>query len=478
MSVNVNGISESQAYKIWYNYNFKGNSVGVSDSDYAALVKKWHSELNKWSNLANDENKYEISDEDFDDAKSTGKDNAKKETGYDGGHGNMLGRTIADGACAAVGAGVASPAIANAAKGAVGKIKGLFGGKSSSSTATKSAKGAGKAGVLVACALSVASAVLYMVKKPNKDQVEACETMKNEVLPEQQQILADTQDNLAETGELALSAAEEAEEVNEEANANIEEQKTEFDSMKETLYYIESDKASGMTLREDQKEWLKNNLPLMQEKGAEVAELQESATEDVEEKYEALGDLQENFDNAAESSANVEGVTEFAESFDRATKNNCTAEGIIQGIGGASAAINGAKAISIGTGLSIFGGIAYIAAGVAAVAAGVKDGFAAAEQFKWAGIAGDAIDARKNTQDMNEETQEIYEEGVDDYEGFMGVVEDLELDIPDDMEVTEEEAAMATAPSAQPPQNNPEQSTDEDVDKVNLKKKKSEKDSK
>ncbi len=480
MSVNVNGISESQAYKIWYNYNFKGNSVGVSDSDYAQLTKKWKSALCKWSELAKDDNQYEITDDKFDSAKEAGKNSAKDATGYDGSKGGMITRGVGDAAGAIAGAvsqkvgeKVLGKAMVKCTSGAVGK------GLTSEASACKAAN------FIVAAPLALSIGTLYMAKKPNEKEKNASNQLRDELLPEGQEQLYETQDNLEEADAIAQEAAEEAEEANEEANANIEEQKTEFDSMKETLYYIESDKASGMTLREDQKEWLKNNLPLMQEKGAEVAELQESATEDVEEKYEALGDLQENFDNAAESSANVQGITEYAEGFDNTAKIMCYVEAGSQGLNAASGAKAAYEAASFAaSGSALFGATAWAWAFAAMGAAGAAlSGVGVGQQIKWAGEINQEIDVRKETQDMNEETQEIYEEGVDDYEGYMGVVEDLELDIPDDMEVTEEEAAMGTTPDGQPSvqepnaQNKPAQPVEETIDDDNSKKKKAEKDS-
>ena len=71
-------------------------------------------------------------------------------------------------------------------------------------------------------------------------------------------------------------------------------------------------------------------------------------------------------------------------------------------------------------------------------AAGVMSGIGTAEQFKWAGEVGTEIGMRKDTQDLNTATQDIYDEEIDAYDGLMTGVEDLELEIPDDIEPPED----------------------------------------
>ena len=61
-----------------------------------------------------------------------------------------------------------------------------------------------------------------------------------------------------------------------------------------------------------------------------------------------------------------------------------------------------------------------------------------AQQTKWAGEVGNEIEMRKTTQDLGSTTSDIYDESIDGYEGSMAAVEDLELLIPEDMEVPEE----------------------------------------
>ena len=57
---------------------------------------------------------------------------------------------------------------------------------------------------------------------------------------------------------------------------------------------------------------------------------------------------------------------------------------------------------------------------------------------------GDEIDARKATQDLNSATTDLYDENIDIYAGQMEGVEDLELEIPEEMEVPEDVMSQLT----------------------------------
>ena len=68
---------------------------------------------------------------------------------------------------------------------------------------------------------------------------------------------------------------------------------------------------------------------------------------------------------------------------------------------------------------------------------GGKDISELIEQIKWAGEIGTEIDMREATQDINTETMTVYDEQIDYFAGYMEGVEDLELEIPDDIEAPE-----------------------------------------
>ena len=79
--------SQAYAYKCWYNYNYGGNTMGISAKDMGEITQTWNSELTKWratAKTSQDENKYEIADDDFNTAKLNAKNTIKDETGYNG----------------------------------------------------------------------------------------------------------------------------------------------------------------------------------------------------------------------------------------------------------------------------------------------------------------------------------------------------------------------------------------------------------
>jgi hypothetical protein len=77
------------------------------------------------------------------------------------------------------------------------------------------------------------------------------------------------------------------------------------------------------------------------------------------------------------------------------------------------------------------------ALGIASIAAGVSSGVAAVEQFKMASQVGDEINVREATQELNAATNEMYTEEIDVYDGFMTGVEDLEMEVPEEIEAPE-----------------------------------------
>ena len=131
--------------------------------------------------------------------------------------------------------------------------------------------------------------------------------------------------------------------------------------------------------------------------------------------------------------AEVEGVTDYAEGFDNATRISCYIEGASQGL-------NGANGLTAGTKLCATAGLnigQWIMGGAAIAAGGTSLAAAMPQQIKYAGNVGTEIGMRKETQNLNVDTQGIYDENVDVYAGQLENVEGLELEIPDDLEVPE-----------------------------------------
>ena len=433
MSINVTEAlnKETYAYKCWYNYNYGKNTLGISDSDYASIIGKWKDSISAWGDFAKDENKYEISDSELSDYKAKGKQSAKDKTGYSGGKGKMIARGTVDAAVSVAGAASQKLGAKVIGKSLQGKITGS--GMTSGAGASKAAS------FVIAAPLALATAIAYLAKKANKEQKEACDTLKNEVLPEAQASLEETQDYMAETEEELLNLSEEAEEKNEEANDEIKEKKTDFDAERRIYDNLMSKKTAGEKLSEEEQIWLKEHAPLMAQISEEIDEISEGTSDEVNDLYDQMGEKEENYDEAAESIAEVDGIEDYAESFDSATRTMCYVEGaahVLNAASGAKAAYEAASFAASGT--LLFGATAWAWAFAAMGATGsAVSSVASAEQFKWAGEVGQEIDLRKATQAFSDETTEAYDEKVEVYEGAMGTVEDLELEIPDDLEVPE-----------------------------------------
>jgi hypothetical protein len=101
----------------------------------------------------------------------------------------------------------------------------------------------------------------------------------------------------------------------------------------------------------------------------------------------------------------------------------------------------------------------YAIFGINAVAV-TEFGIAAKQQGKYAKKASTEIDARKATQDLNSNLSDVYDERLEGYEGYLGVVEDLELEVPEGMEVPEEGAELPPEVET-PPETNPNNQDDD-----------------
>lgn len=485
--------SQSYAYKCWYNYNYGNNTMGISAKDMGEITQTWNSQLSNWRATAlDDENAYEIEDDDFSTAKMNGKNQAKEATGFDGKKGGMIARGTVDATVSAVGAvgsiiakNVATKAATKAAEVGAKKVitnvgskvvAGKFVNKSAQKVAEKAAekateeaakkvttettkeaaeqigkeaankaieetssqvgKNAGKSvGCIVGCTIGFATATAYMAKKPNKEQKEACDDLQDE-MNNATAALGDAQNEMSDMRDEIETLSDDAQMANEDANGEIEDKKSEYDFYKASYDALMEKVNSGEQLTDDEKELLKELVPIMQQLGVDITDTQEETTDTVGEIYEEMGTYQEGYDNAAETVAEVQGLTDYAESFDDATRTMCYVEAGAQTLNAASSGKSSYEAFALASsGSWAFGATAWAYAfGVMGATGAAMSGVGAAEQFKWAGDVGTEIGMRKDTQDLNSATNDIYAESIDIYDGQMGVVNDLEIEMPDDLE--------------------------------------------
>lgn len=468
--------SQSYAYKCWYNYNYGGNTMNISSKDMSNITATWSGQLKNWKATATkDENKYEITDDDFTSAKAAGKNNAKEKTGFNGKKGGMIARGVVDGVAGvagAIGTTVGKKVASNLAGKIVGKVVGVEAAKTAATEAAKKAatkatekaltKGASEAvakeagkkaaeksasastniGFVIAAPLALATGVAYIAKKPNKDEKEACDELQNEMM-NAQAALAENQENMAEMDEELVELSEEAQIYNEDANEDIEEKKSEFDLYKTSYDALKAKADSGEALSEDEKALFTELVPLMQELGTGIEETSEDTTDTVSEIYDEMDTYQEGFDTAAETIGEVEGLTDYAEGFDEATRVMCYVEAGLQGLNAASGTQAAVQASAHAAAGGLFGLWALPFAAMGASGAAMS-GVGVIQQIKWAGEVGTEIGMRKDTQSLNAEVSDVYDERIDNYEGYIENVEDLELEIPDDIETPEEGATGET----------------------------------
>lgn len=469
--------SQSYAFKCWENFYYGNNTMGIDSKSMGEIKQTWKEEIPNWqANALDDENAYEIPDDDFDNAYKNGRQAGQDATGYDGKTGGTIARGVGDAtlaAAGAVGAQVTKSVVTKAATKAVAnkvaaeamnqslQKAGLAGGvkvaengltkaagkatenaakKGAELTTQEAGKAVGKsAGSIVGCVIGLATATAYMAKKPNKTEKEACDKLQD-TMAESQAATMSAQEEMSAMGEELMTLSDEAATYNEEANEQIEEEKTEYDMYMQTYTALKEKAESGEQLTEEEKALYTEIVGLLTESGEVIQEVQDDTSDTVTTIYDDMGTFQEGYDYAAETVAEIQGVTDYAESFDKTTQTMCYVEGAAQTLNAASSAKSAYEAFALAaSGSWAFGATAWAYAfGAMGAAGAVMSGVGAAEQFNWAGQVGTEIEARKATQDLNAATNDVYEAEVENYDGWMSGVEDLELEIPDEIEAPED----------------------------------------
>lgn len=434
------------------------------------ITQAWEHRLSSWqSTVSNDENEYEFDDSDYEKYIEKGKNAAEQTTGYKDRQGDDWAKAIGDSTFAIGGAAVKAfggKIIQNVAGDAVNGIgtkigkagteealnkifektildnadKGVHGAIKEGQKAAKKAaeegaeKGAKNLSAYVAIATGCVTAASYWIKKPNKEEKEACDKLQTEMAGAQA-TLTESQQIMVETEEEVMALSDEANAYNEDANMTIEEEKSEYDMYYASYLAIQQKIDQGVELTDSEKELYNAVIGYMQETGTTIEEISNDTTDEVSNIFSDMESQQETFDITAESMGQINGLTDYAEGIDKTTQTLCYVEGGAQGLNAATTGLAAGKLLATA-------GIAWwnIAIAAAGAAAATSSGFASAEQFKWAGDVGTEIEMRKGTQDLNIATNEVYTEKIDSYDGMMQGVNDLELAIPDEIEAPVAEA--------------------------------------
>ena len=430
----------------------------LTGSQRGQLAAQWGvDKIKLWESV--DSTQYKIDDESWDASKSAGKDKAKEVTGHDGSKESVL-RVGIDGVASVGGAiGAAAPTLLgkgvhgglNLFSSGVGElvntgevgsegVQNVFtikeGAGDKVSNATKGDKNLGDIATIV---LTSAVALKYRLSKPNEDQHKAAMELYNAeegsgLLSDGQTSLAEAQDIMKDATEQTTALTEEAQDVNEEANENIEDDKTNLDFFRKQYEYLKAKAEGGEKLTPDEKALIQKLAPIMEQMVTDIGDTQENASTELNDKYSQIEGFEGTYDEGAETIAEVQGVTDFAEGFDSATKTMATIEGIAQGLNGASAGVAAGRLAAKSGGLGFWVVAPFVAMGAATA---VSSGFASAEQFKWAGEVGAEVDYREATQDLGVETEDVYTEELDNFAGNMEIIDDMELEVPEDVAIPE-----------------------------------------
>ncbi len=449
-------ITKTEAHKAFLNVMLHNNSMGISDKQMGEIGQLYPNEVKKWTeqlkNSSKDENDYEIDEKELEKFTSTTYKSTKNKVGYT--KGNQVkditldvlpdaGIGLASGVMLAGGKKIFEGAANAAGKKVTEKVTKKLIKKAKDEAGEKAAEEAGKkAGenitknlsAYVQVALTIAAAAKYYIDKPNKEAKEACDELQNE-MANSQCALDDQQSEMEDMGENLIALSDEANEANEEAATEIKEEKTEYDMYMASVTTIGNKIATGQKLTESERTLYNQLVPLVQASGVKIGEMSEDATELVGDIYTDMETYQEGYDYAAETMAEIEGITDYAESFDEASQVMCYVEGGAQTLNAASGARASAR---------LFAGPwwnwAIAAAGMVASAG---CGVAAGEQFKFAKGIGDEIKERNITQDMNAATMDFYDEEIDGYEALLTDTKELGHAIPDEIGGEDEIETMA-----------------------------------
>lgn len=428
MSINID--SESACRKAYLNYHCYGNTMGISSKEMGEITSKWENKLKSWQNtVAKDENEYEFDDSSFKESKQQGANKAKEETGYNGKKGKQITRTVGDSAAVVSNLGT-QIGLTRASNFKCDEVSGRMNSSS----------------CIVGCVLGATTAAAYWAKKPNKEQKEACDELQT-ILDANQAALQDEQTKMEEANAKTEELADNANEANEEANDTIEDQKTEHDFYMQTVNRLKAKADSGEKLTKEERDLYKDSAIMAADTADTINTTSEDTTDTVSDFYDEMGKYQDTYNYSAETIAEVEGITDYAESFDKSTKVQCYVEAAAQGLNAASSGLASGRAFALASsGSWFFGSTAWAYAfGVLGAVGAASSAVASGQQIKWAGQVGTEIDMREATQDLNNETNDIYTENIDGYDGLMTGVEELNIEMPEDLSVPEEKTLPETS---------------------------------
>ncbi len=414
--------SENYAFKMWRSYN-NGNPYGITDAQFGEIEGAWKSRLGAWQSYTeNDNNNYHVTDEDW----NNGKDRAESDSGFkntQGKENKQTWRTV----------GSAGAAVGNAAGGAwlrnTDKLQwnGIQkkGGKNNSAGA----------GVLIACGIDAALAIWYRAAKPNEEQKKAIDAYK-EQMPALQDECAQNDADMMMYDEELIELGDSAAETVDTANEEMEEQMKEYAKNQAVRDYAQSAVTAGYELTDKDKKEYQNSTQTMTQIGEDVQTMKDDTIEEVGEINEEMLTYEDSYNDVAHDMGEIAGYTATAADIDDQTKVKCYVEAASQGINAANAGLDAKKAFSVASGSNVafWVSVVYAAAGAVAAVAAVSDGLATAEQYKWAGEIDEEIKLREDVESANNDSIDLYDENIDNYDAYLDDISKQEVEVPDDLE--------------------------------------------
>ena len=416
MGLNVTSLSPTQAKQYWYDYN-NGNKKGISNAEYTALCTKFRGYISGWEKEA-DDIRYTYSNED----PTTRLDYDPDDAGFCG-NGKDTAITAGNAVTAAgghiiVSSGLIDKGVLNfSCKGATGvdKIAGeklkLYDTKKHGVADKKNTEGNKVNGLLlVVAALQFAMALATKANSPNKDAVEALKIAQEELLTEQA-LLGEQVANMEEMQEEMTLLQEQAIITNEKGQDEI--------VTAEGMYHYYYTKYQNGTATPQE-------IAIMNALATQMQTTQKETDTETQGLNSEIAALGENYQVVSDTVENSGNLTEAVSEMDVATRNNTIIQAALMAYSAFSAGKTAYQCYARASALtgSLFGSwaaIAYLAgAAMAGVATALYTEQVVLQVGEYRNTAEDAIDIRKNTEDIVDSTitfqdvsMEYWEETLD-----------------------------------------------------------------
>jgi len=420
------------------------------EEEYPYYLKGW-----KTAAESTDNTKYEITDGQYKSAKNKGEKELKRTGKYhrDEGklsQGGIAGTTgaFAVGNAAFTAGSVGVNAAANGIKTAAGvTTEVVTEGVTKTVTEVTGKSAASSVGgicFMIGCVMALTSGTVAFAMKNNKEEAELFEN----ILPYLQETNADivAQEEEMETIQENIEAnLEAAEEKNEDLQDGINEEVESNDLVLAMLEGYNNRIASGEKLTKDEAAEYQILLNMQAESSTTIADMEDSASGELEDIYGEMEGYQESYDAVGEKLATSVGVTDQLQQLDEAT---LTAEkwqiasdainiasGTASGIEAIIYASAGAWAFGITAWAFAFGAMAFTGVGLSA--ADMKN------QVDYMKKTEAEIGERQSLQDVTVDVQGSYEENLGEYDSQLTTAEEITHIAPTELEVADVESDVS-----------------------------------